>query len=277
MSDTGIRRVALADATLDVDVRGTGEVVVLIQTGLVADECAPLAERLALRHGFRTVRYHRRGYGGSSPDRGPGSIDRDALDCARLLAALEIESAHVVGLSYSGAVALQLAATVPACVRTVSLIEPPPVHIPAATEFRAANAQLVETYRRHGPVAALDQFMTRTIGADWRRTMDELLPGSVAGLEGDADTFFGADLPALLSWHFTAADAATITEPVLYLGGTVSGSWFAEVRQLVGRWLPHAEEVILPGADHSLALTHAPQLAAAIAAFLRRHPVLIPS
>jgi pimeloyl-ACP methyl ester carboxylesterase len=56
------------------------------------------------------------------------------LDCQQLLTALDIESAHVVGVSYSAAVALQLAATTPSCVHTLTLIEPPPLHVPSANQ-----------------------------------------------------------------------------------------------------------------------------------------------
>jgi pimeloyl-ACP methyl ester carboxylesterase len=99
----------------------------LVQTALSADELLPLARQPALANGFRTVLVHRRGYAGSSPVDGPGSIKRDAADCREVIAALEIGRAHVVGLSYSGAVALQLAVDAPACVHTLTLLEPPPV------------------------------------------------------------------------------------------------------------------------------------------------------
>lgn len=38
-------------------------------------------------------------------------------------------------------------------------------------------------------------------------------------------------------------------------------------------WLPHAEDVVLTGADHSLALTHPAPVAAALVGFLQRHPM----
>jgi pimeloyl-ACP methyl ester carboxylesterase len=38
-------------------------------------------------------------------------------------------------------------------------------------------------------------------------------------------------------------------------------------------WLPQAEDVVLAGGDHSLALTHPTDIAAALVAFLRRHPI----
>lgn len=176
MTDAGLRRVMLPDAALEVDVRGCGEPVVLIQTALLADEFEPIASSPALRDDYRLVLYHRRGYAGSSPVRGRGSIPRDAMDCRRLLAELGIGRAHVVGLSYSGAVALQVAADAPDRVHSVCLIEPPPVHIPSAVEFVAANEQFVDEYRLHGPVAALDRFLTRVIGPDWRRDIEQHVP-----------------------------------------------------------------------------------------------------
>jgi hypothetical protein len=38
-------------------------------------------------------------------------------------------------------------------------------------------------------------------------------------------------------------------------------------------WFPHAKDVVLPGADHSLAPTHPTAIAGALVAFLQRHPI----
>jgi pimeloyl-ACP methyl ester carboxylesterase len=267
------RRVAVSDAVLEVELRGSGQPVVLIQTALTADEFRPLADQSPLQGTYRLILYHRRGYAGSSPVAGPGSIERDALDCQGLLAALGVQRAHVVGVSYSAAVALQLAATAPRCVHSLTLIEPPPVHIPDADEFIAANVQLREDYRLHGSATALNRFLTRVIGPDWRSDIERHIPGGLAQVERDADTFFATDLPALLDWRFGAAEARRITQPVLYVGGSDSGPWFAQVRRLILTWLPQAEDVEVAGADHSLAITHPAQIAAAMESFLRRHPI----
>lgn len=267
------RRVVLSDAVLEVEVRGAGEPIVLIQTALAADEFLPLANQSVLQDTYQVILYHRRGYAGSSPVQGPGSIERDALDCQQLLAALGIERAHVVGVSYSAAVAMQLAATEPRYVHTLTLIEPPPVHVPSADEFLAANATFIEDYRLRGSAAALDSFLARVIGPDWRTDIERHVPGGVAQVERDADTFFATDMPALVMWRFRAEDAHRIRQPVLYIGGSESGPWFAEVRELILRWLPQAQDVVLEGADHSLAMTHPAQVAAAMSAFLSDRPI----
>lgn len=265
--------VTVADAVLETFDWGAGEPVVLIQTALTADELRPVATDPTL-DGYRKVLYHRRGYAGSSPQIGPGSIARDAADCADLLAELGIDRAHVVGLSLSGAIALQLAHDTPGVVHTVTVIEPPPVHTPSAGEFRAANDRLLESRRTRGPQAALDEFLTMVIGPDWRHDIEKQLPGSPTQMQADTPTFFDVDLPALLAWQFTAEDAARIDCPVLYVGGTESGPWFDEVRALVRAWVPHADDAAISGADHSLALTHAPQVAEAIASFIAAHPLV---
>jgi pimeloyl-ACP methyl ester carboxylesterase len=261
------------DVELEVDVRGAGEPVVLIQTAVTADELVPLARQPQLRDAFQVVLYHRRGYGASSPVVGPGSIERDATDCRRLLRVLGVDRAHVVGVSYSAAVAMQLAATEPQLVQTLCLVEPPPLHTLRADEFRAANEDLVADHQRHGASVALDNFLRRVVGEDWRADIASHLPDGVAQVERDADTFFVTDLPALLGWRFGGEDARRIGRPVLYLGGTDSGPWFAEVHDLVMDWFPDAQHRLLTGADHSLALTHAPEAAAELASFLRRHPI----
>jgi pimeloyl-ACP methyl ester carboxylesterase len=268
-----MQRIPVGETDLEVEVRGSGEPVVLIPTALMADELLPMADQPPLRDRYRLILYRRRGYGGSAPAAGRGSIERDARDCDALLAALGVEHAHVVGVSYSAAIALQLAATKPDGVHSLILIEPPPRHVPSAPEFIEANNQLLDHHRTDGALQALDRFLTGLMGIDWRKQLDRHLPGSVQQVESDADTFFNADIPALLSWEFGLGDANRISQPVLYVGGSASGPWFAEVRDLLLEWLPHAEDVVIAGADHSLAVTHPRQTAEAVAGFLERHPI----
>lgn len=263
------KRVHIGDAVLEVTDIGAGEPVVFAQTALTADELLPVAHATA-DAGYRCIVYQRRGYAGSSPVIGPGSINRDAADCAALLTALRIERAHVVGVSYSGAVGLQVAADEPHRVRSLTVIEPPPVHVPSTPEFRAANDRLIDTRQALGPWAALDEFLTMVIGPNWLADVERALPGSAAQMERDTTTFFDTDLPALFTWDFGAADARRIGCPVLHIGGSASGPWFAEVREQILQWLPDATDVVIDGADHSLCLTHSDAVAAALVDFLHR-------
>ena len=269
-----MRLVELGGIQLEVHDAGAGDPVVLVQTALTADELAPLAEHLVARGAYRAIVYHRRGYARSSRVKGPGSVVRDAADCRALIDALGLGRVHVVGYSYSGAVGLQLAVDAAEHVQTLTLIEPPPVHVPSSTEFRAANARLQEVRRARGPGTALEEFLTLVIGPDWRTEVEQRVPGAAEQMQRDTATFFDTDLPALLSWRFDADQARRITCPVLHISGSDSGPWFAEVRDLVLTWLTQAEDVLLTGADHSLALTHTSEIADALADFLGRHAIL---
>ena len=165
---------------------------------------------------------------------------------------------------------------VPHDVRTLTVLEPPPVGVPSAAEFRAASARLSDTFEAHGPMVALDEFLTQLVGPDWRHDAEESLPGSVAAMERDAVTFFSSDLPALLSWTFEEQDAASIRCPVLYVGGSTSGPWFAEMRALLQRLLPQTDGSTVAGAGHLLAATHPGETAGIVVPFLRRHAITPP-
>jgi len=74
-----------------------------------------------LRRDFDVIVYDHRGVGSSGPLDGPLSIARLAEDAAGLLAALEIDSAHVLGISMGGMVAQELALAHPERIRTLAL------------------------------------------------------------------------------------------------------------------------------------------------------------
>ncbi|MBY6061329.1 alpha/beta fold hydrolase [Microbacterium esteraromaticum] len=249
---------------------GVGDNVVLVQTALLADEFVPLSGSL-VRAGHHVVLYHRRGYGESSAVGAEGSVHQDAEDCRALLSRIGLNRPHVVSASYGAAVALELAASWPQEVQSLTLIEPPPVIAPAvAAEFLAANSTIMASYREDGPDVALESFLSELVGAGWRAMFEQWLPGSVEQVTRDAETFFQYDIPALTKWRFDDRDAARITCPVMYVGGAASGRWFAAARLQIRSWFPAAEDVLLHDADHNLVLTHSDQVATVVASFVGR-------
>lgn len=264
--------VPIEAAQVEVEVLGSGEPVVVVQTALTADELRPLAQQIAGRGGYRVIHYHRRGYARSSPAVAGATIADDTADCRAVMEQLDAVPAHVVGASFSAAIVLDLASSALEQVHTVTVMEPPPVNVPSAAQFRAANIRLIEIAAKQGPVVALEQFMTTLVGSNWRQQSERDLPGSVAAMERDAGTFFATDLPALLSWSFTGGDAHRIRCPVLSLGGSQSGPWFAESRAQLQRWLPQLEDITVTGAGHLLASTHPAEVAKLVTDFLSRHP-----
>jgi 3-oxoadipate enol-lactonase len=84
---------------LEHEVHGTGEPVVLVHAGIVADFFQPLMAEPALRDHYRLVGYHRVGYAGSDRVAGTVSIEDQAAHCLALLRDLGIGRAHLVGHS----------------------------------------------------------------------------------------------------------------------------------------------------------------------------------
>ena len=264
----GTRRTVRVDgADLAVSSAGTGESLLVVSTALAADELEPLAAQPVIADHHRIITYDRRGYGASTSTSGPGSIVRDATDAAMVLGAFGTTPAHVLGASYSAAVALELAAAHPERVRSLVLLEPPPVDVVSGGEFRAACQKLLQLRRRLGVDAALETFMEQIAGPAWRETYEATVPGMVGRIERDAGIFFDSDVPAILGWRPDRSRLSALTCPVLYVGGSASGPWFAEVRDWVSWLLPRAHVVMVQEAGHDLALTHPQEVAEAFGAF----------
>jgi pimeloyl-ACP methyl ester carboxylesterase len=264
---TGMK-IKVEGADLKVTSGGSGAPLLVVQTALAIDELVPVTQEPALRDRFRIITFDRRGYGASGTGPEPGSVAIDARDCFAVLTALDALPAHVVGASYSAAVALDLAATFPSAVLTVTAAEPPPVHIPDGPEFLAANARLLTIYERDGMATALDAFFTLLADPNWRSRQERLAPGSVAHIERDADMFFRRDIPAIMAWHFGRKQAGQVTAPVMYVGGTESGPWFAQTRAWMASLFPAMRSLSIEGAGHDLALTHPRVFARGIAEFV---------
>ena len=260
--------VPVAGGTLAASAEGAGDAVLVVQTALSVDELVPFMSQDLLRDRYRVITFDRRGYGSSTTTGGAASIDTDMRDCLAVLDALDAAPAHVIGVSYSAAVALELAGQGPAAVRSLTIVEPPPRHVPAAPEFLAANQRLLDLYQREGATVALEAFMTMLVGSGWRPRQEALAPGSVARIERDADAFFSRDIPALVSWTYGPDQAARVTVAVLYAGGTESGPWFRQTEAWVSALFPAAQRVTIEGAGHDLAFTHPRELATAVARFL---------
>jgi pimeloyl-ACP methyl ester carboxylesterase len=100
---------------------GEGEPMLLIQ-GMSATHLAWGGEfRAGLEPSFETIVFDNRGMGRSGRAEPPFNVADMAGDALALLDALEIERAHVVGISMGGAIAQELALAHPSRIRTLTL------------------------------------------------------------------------------------------------------------------------------------------------------------
>jgi pimeloyl-ACP methyl ester carboxylesterase len=271
-----MERAKVNGVELEYEVEGSGEAVLLISP-MLAGAFLPFLSAPALVDRYRLVRYHKRGWGGSTHTTPPVRIEDHAADAAALLDHLGASRAHVAGHSSGGAVALELAFERPDLVHTVALLEPSLLGVPSSQTFFERAAPSLEAYHGGDHQGAIAGFLSLVSGLDWetcRAVIDEHVPGGVAQSIRDAETLFGVELPALSAWEFGPEQAAAIAQPVLSVLGTETDRLWVEVAELLHSWFPQVEELAVDGVGHLLQMQRAEPVARGLAAFLGRHPML---
>jgi pimeloyl-ACP methyl ester carboxylesterase len=268
-----IQRARVNGVELEYDVTGQGEPVLLISP-VLADGFLPLLSASSLAHRYQLITYHKRGWLGSTHTPPPVSIADHAADAAALLAHLGVSRAHIVGHSSGAAVAVQLALLRPEIVHTLGLLELSLLSAPAAAGFLQKAGPAFEAYAAGRHETALAAFMCAVSGLDWdacRAVLDSRVPGAVTAAIGDAETFFGVELPALGAWTFGAAEASGISQPVLSVLGAETEPLWVEIATLLRSWLPRVEDCTIEGAGHLLQIQRPDAVAQGLADFFGRH------
>ena len=176
-----------------------GEPVLTIHGGRVAASFLPLIDESALSD-YYLIRYHRRGYGGSSDPDDPTTkrvVEREARDAVALLRHLGVEKAHVVAHSAGGPIALQIARSEPELIHSIALLEPavPETIIPDVQEraglslgeiAEAAEAQRQGRYRQNPE--SVDRFFAALYGTEWQAEVPRFIPGAIKQARDDLNS-----------------------------------------------------------------------------------------
>jgi pimeloyl-ACP methyl ester carboxylesterase len=149
------------------EIRGAGPAVVLIHGGQL--DCRMWDDQLdAFSRRYRVIRYDVRGYGGSPR---PAVSYSDAEDLAALLDYLEIDKAHLVGLSLGGRIAVDFALGHPKRVGSLTLAGPglSGYEPPGGAESDLRMWEIIKAARDEGPDRATalwleDPFMAPAMG-----------------------------------------------------------------------------------------------------------------
>jgi pimeloyl-ACP methyl ester carboxylesterase len=229
---------------------GTGEPLLLIM-GMGGSHLhwgEPFAT--TLRRDFDTIAYDHRGIGNSGALAGELAISQLADDAADLLAALEVESAHVLGVSMGGMVAQQLALRHPARVRTLTL----GATYAGGPGSRLTDRDVVEALTQ----ASLSGDVERAIAASWQFNFT---PAYCA----DDDNFgpyldvcarMRPPLAVLMAQagaigsHDVSARLSEIDAPTLVIHGTEDRMLHASNGELIAATIPGARLELLDGVGH---------------------------
>ena len=254
---------------LEYDQQGLDDPVLLIHGAFIPDAMRPLRGQDALEP-FELICYHRRGFAGSSRPPGPTTMTEHAADGIGLLDHLGIDRAHVVGHSSGAAIALEMAATEPARVSSLALLEPPCPTGAAGAAFMEVMSPIIERYHAGDTVGAVADFYGLIGDPHWRDTIERTIPGGVAQAEKNAATSFEVEGPAVAGWSFGPEQAGAVTCPVLSILGTATAPLFRESRELLHEWFAHCVDADIPCATHLLQMEAPAAVAAALAQFLGR-------
>jgi pimeloyl-ACP methyl ester carboxylesterase len=273
-------RVRVSDKDeLDVWVMGEGEPVVFVHGAMTRDLLKPTMDELAKTGRYQVIHYGRRGHGGRGLPGEAADIAGQVPDVVAILDALEIDKAHVVGHSFGGYIALELATRVPDRLLSTILLEPPlwqHLQTEPSVQFmkelrEVVIPRIVESYMggdKDGAVTMLWDFTSGIEGGT--ELIEPALPEGARELAAtDLNTFIQVDLPAMGSWLVDPATVKGISTPVVWIGGAESLPPLAESRALLQEWLPTMKAATIDGASHYFATLNPAETATTIDRLLR--------
>ncbi|RZT19017.1 3-oxoadipate enol-lactonase [Mycobacterium sp. BK558] len=198
------------------------------------------AQVAELEQRFTVVRYDTRGHGASPVPDGPYTIDDLADDLIALLDRLDLERAHLVGLSLGGMTVMRVAARNPERVNRIALLCTG-AQLPPASAWTERAA----TVRAHGTgavaAAVVDRWFTEGYDGD-RGSWQQMVAATPAeGYAACCEVIAELDLRQQLS---------SITAPTLAIAGAddpaTPPAKLAEIAEAV----PEARLLVVDGAAH---------------------------
>jgi pimeloyl-ACP methyl ester carboxylesterase len=267
-----VETIKVNEVNLAYGIAGEGEPILLIHGGVLADSFAGMLKQVSLKD-FQTIHYHRRGHGLSGDFNGQTDYKQQAADALALLNHAGINRAHLVGHSFGGGIALQLAIDAPEFVQSLVLLEglmplpdnfaPPPSFGPLPME--SINSQGIEQLG--------DIFMTRLLGPNWENDLSEFIENPegqvIRGIKTtmfqERDMFFG---------RVTVKAYEKVTQPVLWVSGDQPLMSIAEpMPGLMRKMIPQTEFKVINGVGHALQIARPEDVAEIIADYLRKYPI----
>jgi pimeloyl-ACP methyl ester carboxylesterase len=240
----------IAGTDLYYERRGQGEPLLLVQ-GLGGNSLHWGEGFLGgLGDGFELILYDHRGAGRSGALEGEHTIADLAGDAIGLLDALEIDTAHIVGISMGGMVAQELALQAPERVRTLTL----GCTFPGGPEATMTDMTVVGMLAE--AVLSGDQDRTLRVG------YEVMIAAEYADREGAYELYselagqYPAPIPVLMAQlsaimgHDTSERLAQIAAPTLVIHGTEDRLMHVDNGELIARLIPDARLELLEGSGH---------------------------
>ena len=243
--------IQLAETTIYYEIHGQGPPLVMIR-GLGGNADHWYAQIPAFEKEFTVITFDNRGMGRSRYSGGEFTILKMAEDTIGLMDALQLEKAHVMGLSMGGMIAQELAATFPERVRSLVLVA---THC-GGTQKADPDPRVVEVLKN----------MIYVASDEAKKEAASILfaPETLEQRPELAEEFTAASLryPAgkeilIEQWHAVGKHdvhdrLGNITAPTLVLTGDVDVLVPVENAKIIADRIPGARHLIIPGGGHQI-------------------------
>ena len=250
------------------EVAGKGFPLVLISGGGTLDRRAWDDQFEAFAKSYRVIRYDIRGIGKSARPRAAFSHSRDLY---ALLKFLKVRKAHVVGLSFAGAIAVDFALEHPEMVDRLVLAATGTSGDAKARANVEGLAALSAMAKKDGLertvefVAALPFFISQENSAAREK---------LRRIYTDNRDLFDDGFPLVTLWHPTEPPAGArlseIHAPTLILAAENDHPAYKEITDKLAAGIKGASHVVIPGATHLIHMDKPQQFNAAVLEFLRK-------
>lgn len=195
---------------------------------------------------YRVITADMRGHGESDKPPGPYSVSMMAADVAGLLDALDIDSAHIVGLSMGGMIAFQLVVERPERVRSLVIVNSGPALVPRDAGEWLRIQQRLMLARLFGP-SQTGKFLSKRL---FPKPEQEFLREQFIErwAMNDRHAYLAA-LRAIVGWSVTDR-IAEICCPVLVISGDRDYTPLDAKRQYTAR-IPGARFLLIDDSGHA--------------------------
>jgi 3-oxoadipate enol-lactonase len=251
-------------------VSGAGPPLLLLNGGLMSYPAwDPLAG--ALTAACRLVRCDFRGQL-LSPGPAPPTLEGHADDLIALLDTLEIESAHVAGVSFGALVGLTLAARAPSRVRSLSAMNATDRVTPAMAARGAPAREAARVAANGGDGGRLlDLVAETTWSPEYRAAQATALAARRQAVGLLPRTWFvglGQLLASLENLDLTPL-LPRITCPTLVVGGEADVTFPIEHSRALAAGIEGSRLVVIPGGSHGVVIERAAEVIGLVVNFIR--------
>jgi pimeloyl-ACP methyl ester carboxylesterase len=255
---------------------GKGTPVVFVH-GALSDLRFWEPQRQAVASKYRFIAYTYR-YHGTEPWPDEGKDYSGATHLADLVAflnGLKAAPVHLVGLSYGGSLAAQVAANHPELLRSLTLAEPglfslivdKPEAKPTLDAFGKGFQEVATVLKGGDPKGALRQFYALVTGTG-PDAFDKLPPAGQQMFEENSRTLpllFSGELPPV-----TCEALAKVKVPTLVVEGARTPAFFREVDKAVVSCIPGSRLAMIPDASHPMSAENPAAFNEALLEFLAK-------